>query len=640
MSENYKLTYNSAHHNRIRDALRSREELSHRKMTDEHKDWRQAEELALAYLPEKEMDAKRRVKREDGDPQYTTIEVPYSSATLLAGHTYWSSVFLGSRNPVFQYSGRHGEPEMSTQALTALIDYQVSVGRMLAPFYVWLYDTGRYGVGIIGNYWEKEEVTSSTIEEVPVTYMGVPLVGQTQKKKITRTTPGYVGNKVFNVRPFDFRPDPRTTINNVQGGEFCGRLVEAGWNSIVKGKHSGKYYQIDIAGKTTKTYKRDRGGSSQIVRPLEANEEPLFLPEDIGYLELFEVYVELIPKDWKLGQSDRPEVWKFTLANEEVIIESRPAGFYHTKFPFFTLTYEFENYARVPRGMMEILKPLNDALSWLFNSHMYNVRGSLNNNFIFDPSRVVAKDVMKDSPNKLIRLKESAYGTDVRSVITQLNTVDVTQGHLRDGQVVMDLMQRVVGITDNIQGQVNQGGRKTATEVRSSNAFGVNRQKTLTEWWSAGGFGELAQTLVQNTQQFYDISRQYKIAGDLMDWGQRGLVEVTPESIQGFYDFLPIDGTMPVDKFAQANLWREIFFGLRQMPEVAQQYDVAKIFEWMAQLAGLKNIREFKINVVPDEAAMMGADRGNLIPLRGETPERDLDRVPEPGQVGGMGTTG
>jgi len=33
-----------------------------------------------------------------------------------------------------------------------------------------------------------------------------------------------------------------------------------------------------------------------------------------------------------------------------------------------------------------------------------------------------------------------------------------------------------------------------------------------------------------------------------------------------------------------------------------QQYDVAGIFSWMAQLAGLKNISQFRIQVQPDDA--------------------------------------
>jgi hypothetical protein len=38
-----------------------------------------------------------------------------------------------------------------------------------------------------------------------------------------------------------------------------------------------------------------------------------------------------------------------------------------------------------------------------------------------------------------------------------------------------------------------------------------------------------------------------------------------------------VDGTLPVDRFAQANLWKEILAGMRTMPEIAQQYDMGRI---------------------------------------------------------------
>jgi hypothetical protein len=76
---------------------------------------------------------------------------------LMSAHTYWTSVFFG-RTPIHQYSGRHGETEMQVQALEALIDYQVEVGRFTGPYYVWFYDAGKYGMGILGEYWDVEKV--------------------------------------------------------------------------------------------------------------------------------------------------------------------------------------------------------------------------------------------------------------------------------------------------------------------------------------------------------------------------------------------------------------------------------------------------------------------------------------------------
>ena len=89
-----------------------------------------------------------------------------------------------------------------------------------------------------------------------------------------------------------------------------------------------------------------------------------------------------------------------------------------------------------------------------------------------------------------------------------------------------------------------------------------------------------------------------------------------PEDIQGFFDFVPVDGTLPIDRMAQANLWKELMGGLRMMPpQIAQEYDWTRIFAWVAQLAGLKNISQFKVQVVPDAQLQQQAQQGNVIPM-------------------------
>jgi hypothetical protein len=46
-------------------------------------------------------------------------------------------------------------------------------------------------------------------------------------------------------------------------------------------------------------------------------------------------------------------------------------------------------------------------------------------------------------------------------------------------------------------------------------------------------------------------------------------------------------------------LWKEILLNVGRVPNIAQAYDLAKIFAWMASIAGLKNINQFKIQVLP-----------------------------------------
>src|SRR5258705_2167017 len=129
--------------------LDSRLKLARKGQQEEIVSWSKAEDAVLAYLPESELDLKRRNRRETkGEPKYTTIQLPYTYALLMAAHTYVTSVFF-ARNPIHQFSGRHGEGEQQIQCLEALIGYQVDVGRFVGPYFILMYDMLKYGVGII-----------------------------------------------------------------------------------------------------------------------------------------------------------------------------------------------------------------------------------------------------------------------------------------------------------------------------------------------------------------------------------------------------------------------------------------------------------------------------------------------------------
>jgi hypothetical protein len=614
--------------------------------------WEDAEKKFVAYVEPTEGNERRRVKRDNGDPQFTTIEIPYSYAVLMTAHTYWSTVFLG-RSPVFQYTARHGEVEESVQGIEALMDYQLNVGEMLVPLYIWLLDKAKYGLGIVCDWWEEEEIVVSSIEERQVTYLGLPVFGKTERVRSSKRVKGYAGNKIFNVRPFDWFPDPRVALIDFQRGEFCARKIDLSWNEVVKGKASGKYFNVDALKDKIKTKQQQddqnygftgvRNNGTQVIERPAKNVYADKL--DQGFTTAVVMDIELVPADWDLGSSKYPEKWVFTLAADEVIIEARPHGAYHGKYPYQILEYEIDGYSLIPRSMMELLEPLNDTLTWLVNSHFHNVRKVLNDQLIVDPSRIVMKDLNDPTSGRIIRLKPEAYGTDARMAVYQLQTVDVTQSHLKDSQSVIDLIQRVTGVTDNVMGMVNAGGRKTASEVRISSSFSTNRLKTGAEYDSALGFGPLSQMMLQNTQQYYDQEKQFKIAGNML--GKQNIMMVDPEMIQGFYDFVPVDGTMPIDRFAMANVWRELMTQMAQIPPLLQTYDLGAIFAYVAKLAGAKNIDQFKIKIVDDGVLQQKLQAGNVIPIPGAAgpgtvngQEGAAPAVAEPGQISGMGRTG
>lgn len=614
MSLTRNIPKNSPLHMRLVNLLDQRIKFASRGISQFSKVWQDTEDSALAYIPETDIDAIRRSDRGRGNPRYTTIQLPYSYALLMAAHTYWTSVFF-ARSPVHQFAGRHGETEQQVQALEAEISYQVEVGMALAPYYVWLYDIGKYGCGILGTYWCNEVTQYSALREIldPNTL---------QKTKVQETVqvPGYSGNKNYNVSPFDFIWDTHFPIGRFQEGEFCGVKKTMSWSEVLRRKEQGYYINTEFIPKTGtgNLAGKVNEGNSSLIRPEVAgtyNDEGLNAnhPMSVG---VWEIYVELVQNEWGLGNSKYPEKWVFTLTQDlSVLLGAQPLGAIHGKFPFVVGESEVEGYGLVNRGIPEIIRPIQNTMDWLINTHFFNVRAALNNQFLMDPSKVVTSDAEDGGPGFMYRLRPEAYGSDVRSFFYQIPVTDVTQAHIADLQQMFKIGEITLGINDQMFGAMS-GGRKTATEVRTSTGFGVNRLKTTAEYVSACAMGPHAQMMVQQSQQWMQAERRLKIVGDLARMAGPQYMMVTPESIAGSFDFVPVDGALPIDRMAQANLWQGIMNQMRAYPSLMMQFDIGKIFTHVAGLAGIRNVNQFKIQLGSPEQMMQQAQMGNVVPLR------------------------
>lgn len=607
-------------HKRIVQAVLDRQKLSQRKMCERYDEWDRAEKEMVSYIPAADAERKRKNRNQESD--YSQIKIPYSYGMMLTSHTYYSSVFLG-RNPIHQVQGLHGEGMQNTLAHEALLNYQVNKGGHIPHYMVWLLDVTKYGVGIIGTHWDKEEAQVSRIEDVPVENAGIGGTGRTQKKKVTQRVTTFEGNSCYNIRPFDWFPDPRVALMNFQKGEFCGRETSVGFNDILKGEAQGRYFNVKQLRQQNNSASGEgsgygESGNNSALTEKSKHESLVFnISKDKDFVRLLEMYIELSPKDWGLGESTYPEIWVFTLANGKILIGCQPLGLFHNKFPFAALEKEVDGHGLSSRGLPAIAQPLQNTMDWLANSHFYNIQKALNNEYIVDPTMVNVRDFKDPRPGKMIRLRPAGYGKDVRTAIHQLTQVDYTRTHLQDMRVIEGLFQKTFGISDQLMGALNTTGRKTATEIRSSSSFGINRLKTDAEFFSATGWSQLTQMFVQNNQQLYTTEQKYRIAGNNIQ-GQE-FIDVTPDALAGMYDIVMVDGTLPVDRFAQAQLWQQMFAQSRSLPpEVVAEYDWSAIFGWMAKLAGLKNIDQFKrapdVSAVPDEQLNAQVKAGNLVP--------------------------
>jgi hypothetical protein len=93
------------------------------------------------------------------------------------------------------------------------------------------------------------------------------------------------------------------------------------------------------------------------------------------------------------------------------------------------------------------------------------------------------------------------------------------------------------------------------------------------------------------------------------------------------------DGTLPLDRIAMLDIWKEIMLGVLQDPELRQSYSVPKLFEYIAELGGAKNIKSFRIQQMDQGQMQQQAQAGNLAPIPGAQGPGGLvnSTLPQPG---------
>lgn len=613
--------------------LKERIDMSDRKMRQFHSRWQVNEMKYQAYI---QLDDFEKILKDLNNagksPLALNITVPYSFATINTIVTYLLHTFAG-RKPIFQVGSNKSETTEAATMMETVLQYNADRVRLVKVIYQFLMDTQIYGVGIKRTAWKTERKLRTVWKEQPkVAMFGIPM--GTEKVKVRENKLVYAGNSVDTIDPFMFLPDPRVPMHEVnRRGEFVFWKTYEGKHGLKLMEMDGLIKWVDAAGEAS--IDSETSGEPASARNLISQGDSIPGRNSEGYGQNFMLTTQgtiiIIPNELGLGdgtpEDDKPQKWIFTVVNNRQIVQAERFDCDHDMHPVAVAEPYSMGYGFGQAGISDYLNPMQDLMSWFLNSHTDNVRTSLNNMMVVDPSKIELQDLMKPGPGKIIRLKKSAYGTDVRNVISQLPVADVTKGHVNDFQMLMKLTDAMSSVTDNLRGLQDSGGRKTATEVRTGGEAAASRLAAQTRLISSQSFVDLTEQMCLNTQQYLDEEFYLQIVGSE---GIAKPIHISPEMLVGDFHFPINDGTLPLDRVAMLDVWKEIFLGIKNDQNLTQRFDVFKIFKYIAELGGARNIDQFeiKVNQVSDEqmAAMAGA--GNAVP------QSEL-----PNNVGGGSTT-
>lgn len=602
-------------HSKVLEHLLKRLQMSEDAMDDFYPRWQINEKKLQAYIDLPDWEKELKAMTDSGQPpKVVNITIPYAFATVSTIVTYLMQTFTG-RKPMFQIGSYKADTAEAAPLMETALQYQADHTRIIRHLYQFLMDGEVYGCGILKTKWKRETKMRTKYKAGPIQrVMGA--IFQSKPQRVREESVVYSGNEVASVDPYMFFPDPRVPMVEVnRRGEFVFWRSFEGYHTLKLMEADGELRWVDKgSNKMPQNLNSGDESARQILSGGQANPYSYYTAAGVkDFFQIDQGTVVIIPKELGLGESTKPQKWIFTIKNKSQIIQAEPFDADHDMHPVAVSEPYSQGYGFGNPGIMDYQGPIQDTLSWLVNSHMDNVKTALNNMFIVDPSMVEMQDLKNPGAGKIVRLKESSYGRDVRSALHQMQVYDVTRGHIDDFENFMRLGDALSSVTDNLRGLQDAGGRKTATEIRTSGEAAASRLASHARLISSQAIVDLAEQMAINTQQFLD----YDFYTHLL--GNDGSVDqiIRPEMLVGDFYYPVHDGTLPMDKVALMDIWKEIFVGVAKDQELRSQFSVPKIFEYIAELGGAKNIDQFKIQVNPasPEQIVQGTQAGTLAPV-------------------------
>jgi len=629
VNHNYEYPYGldlkpgSEFHNELKNKIWQRARESRNEMSKRYDSWNEIDKTLTTYIP---TDDKEKLLKDKDSRKPVSIVFPYSYSVLESLLTYMSMAFF--QDPMFQYEGVEDSDTTGAMLMEMIIRLHCIKTKVPLAVHTVIRDALAYGVGIGIPGWQtrygKVPIKSSISVESSM--------GESTEEQVDFVEQMvFEGNDLSNIDPYMWLPDPSTSSSNIQSGEFQGWIDRDNYMNMLSMERESKSGMFNVKYLKEKKDKRSSLSTDQSKREEKfkgSSSAHRGMSNITNPVDNIKMYINLIPKDWKLSTSEYPEKWFFCLSADDIITECYRADHNHGLYPIAVASPEFDGYSITPIGRMEVLYGLQNTLDFLFNSHVTNVRKAVNDMLVVDPYLVNINDLKDPEPGKLIRLRRPAWGRGVDKVVQQLQVNDITRANIGDTSYITQLMDRISGADASMQGALRTGGpeRLTKGEFQGTRGSAISRLQRIAMIVGMQFMQDIGTMFAVHTQQYMTKKTSVKITGRYEEQLRKTFgsnssrASVSPNDLAIGYDLIVRDGSIPGGNFS--DVWVEMFKVIGQTPALTQEFDVVRIFTYIAQQLGAKNVEDFKRNVnqiqtqtMSDEDVLKQAQAGNMVPI-------------------------
>jgi hypothetical protein len=608
-------------HDNLKNEILRRVRASHNVMSKRYDSWNDIDKMLTAYIPLSDEEESRK-KKDETRPVSIVIPLAYQMLETLL--TYQMTALLD--RPICRYEGMGPEDVVGAILLEKVIDFHCQKSKVGLPLHTSWRDAFAYGLGVVSPYWN-EQHGKRTVMNTGRRWSWSALGYEDFEEKVTEDIISFEGNALYNIDPYMYFPDPNVPAHDIQNAEFIAWGRRDNYPSLFSDElNEGSplfnvQYLKHVSTGRSHLFMTDESARDKFGQDLQKDDRAT-TPVDVIY-----IHWHLIPKDWHLSSSEKPEKWTFALAADEIIISAEPSELNHNMFPVAVCAPDYDGYSVTPLSKLEVVYGQQELTNWLVNSHVANVMKIIKDVIVYDPSVVNPYDVEDETTDgKKIRVRRESFGKTPKDHVFQLPLQDVTRGNLNDVGFMMEVAHQGVGTVDAVRGiMTHRSERRSATEASGARTSALSRLERMARITGMQQLWDMAYMFAKNTQQLMSQELYVKTAGR---WEQTlretyGITDeqhkVRPMDILINYDVIPHDSTVPSGENLQemVMLWQT----MATDPVLQQKYEHFRFFQHIVRQMGVKNLYQFEkkgrpvqTQVQPTEQVMGQVQAGNMIP--------------------------
>lgn len=540
-----------------------------------------------------------RAKEQDdnGTPTVTKMSLPLAWVHLDDIMTYFAQTFAPNRG-MFYHTAKPEDTDNASPIVMKMNNDAIQAGYyrevLLGLFALLKYNKGGYFTN-----WSMEQ--------------GPTLVDRGGTEPDVEMQVRWRGNRIEAVDNYNLLYDPSVPPNKLHtDGEFVAKIELKSHYWLQKKASEGYFFNVrkaldDNESKTTCKYYRhppqeakiDSGGGSSS----EGTDWVSILAETPGYTkasgyELTTIYIRLNPTEFGLldggkglrAARNRYETWRFTILNNETIIDATHMNNIHGFLPCFLSTMNDDVMGAAQKSVGEILTPLQDFASFLVNTHVEGSRAKLYGTTIYDPTMVDLKQIPKGEVAARVPCKPTAIGKDIRSYIFQLNSEMDTERTMSDLEGVMGLINQFFP-TQSLPSQIASIDRAVDSQVAAVQQGANRRQQKSARL--------LDDTLFRPMRfaMYYNILQYQPEDEEITDIFTGQPIKLNLSSLRtSNLPFIIGQGLKAIDRMAAAGMLQNVIFALIQAPQASQGLDLLGLIDYWTSMIDIDiDMKQFRV---------------------------------------------